>query len=369
MKRWILFVVLIVAISTGATIAVQFLPSKPSSEDGVSFPAPTVDDHKPKPKAVVEGELTHKFGTMAQHETGRKTWVVRNEGQAPLELWMVSSTCSCTVAKLKGGKRASVEPGDQTEIALEWETKENSGTYSKAATIGTSDPTLPQFTLGAEGTIRPPVEIYPPGKTLHYMVLNDDKPDHVMGFALYSVDRPDFKITKITSSKPELIVGEVKSITKDELKQMKIEKGHRVDVNVKSGLPLGDFREELIVTTDHPKMPEVRLTVTGKMTGPISVVPEKLLMHPVLSKDGAHREMTLTVSNQRETKFQVFQKPAQVEIAIAPSGDTAKTGRYRMTVTVPPGTPPADIEDWIILKTDNPKAEEIKIPISIIIAG
>jgi hypothetical protein len=36
-----------------------------------------------------------------------------------------------------------------------------------------------------------------------------------------------------------------------------------------------------------------------------------------------------------------------------------------MKVTVPPGMPPGQILDYIVLKTDHPKAGELKIPLAV----
>ena len=55
----------------------------------------------PQPKVEVPEPLTHEFGTMPQLTDGTHTWEFKNVGDADLELWMESSTCSCTVAKLK----------------------------------------------------------------------------------------------------------------------------------------------------------------------------------------------------------------------------------------------------------------------------
>jgi hypothetical protein len=38
-----------------------------------------------------------------------------------------------------------------------------------------------------------------------------------------------------------------------------------------------------------------------------------------------------------------------------------------MTVTVPPGTASGTVSGEIVLKTDNPKVSELKIPVSILI--
>ena len=86
---------------------------------------------------------------MPQLSTGTHAWLFKNVGDADLELWFESSTCSCTVAKLKSAdgeekKRLVVKPKDSTPIDLEWQTKMFHDEYTKGATIGTNDPTRPE---------------------------------------------------------------------------------------------------------------------------------------------------------------------------------------------------------------------------------
>ena len=147
---------------------------------------------------------------------------------------------------------------------------------------------------------------------------------------------------------------------------MKVKGGYRVEINVKPGLPLGSFREEVIVETDHPREPELRLTVFGKVVGPITMIPEHLRMLNVNSSDGGRGEVTLIVRGLRATQFSVEHKPEKVKVDIAPTDGTSQ-GKYRLTVTVPPGTPPEEIEDQIVLKTDHPQAAVVTIPVTIFI--
>ena len=160
-----------------------------------------------EPKAVVEGAKVFEFGTMPQNTTGKHTWIVRNEGQGILELWMISSTCSCTLAKFKDGKKAFVKPGESTEITLEFETRQNNGLYEKGADIGSNDPNLPKFMLHVHGKVYPAVMVYPPleGERLVNFLMdisNDVDELRLPGRRSCSKDRPETKIVKVTSSDP-----------------------------------------------------------------------------------------------------------------------------------------------------------------------
>ena len=57
----------------------------------------------------------------------------------------------------------------------------------------------------------------------------------------------------------------------------------------------------------------------------------------------------------------------KLDVAVAPDEKSKRKGRYLVTVKVPPGTASGTVSGDIVLKTDNPKASELKIPVSILI--
>ena len=366
MKRWLLLVFLLVGLSAAGTVAVQsWMAGSGGPDQPLITPVPKRTGNEPK--AVVEGKLDYNFGMLPQRTTGKHSWVVRNEGKSDLELWMISSTCSCTLAKFKDGQKAVVKPGESTEIVLEYETRENNGDYAKGATIGTNDPSYPSFPLAAKGKVYPAVMTYPNEPVVNFGVISSEVPDSVVPVAVFSFDRPETKVLKVTSANPS-VTGDAAELTAQELKSLPpkdVKRGMRVLIHVKPGMPLGTFRDEVVIVTDHPKQPEVRLSLMGKVTGPINCVPGAVSMHDVYGKAGATNELNLVVANARATKFEVAKKPEKLQVEVVPADAEKKAGRYRLVVTVPPGTAPMRIEDEIVLKTDHPKAARVIVPVSI----
>ena len=364
MTRWIVLAVLVVVLATAATVAVQFMPVTLSAASGANskFPVPAAPEVKgPKPKVVIEGEKTFEFGTLPQRTTGKHGWVVKNGGEGNLELWMISSTCSCTLAKFKDGKRTTVKPGESTEIVLEYETRENNGDYQKGAQIGTNDPDLPEFPLYVHGAVYPAIITVPSGTTVNFMTVPNEVDDHMQYIGLFSKDRPDLKILKVATSNDKAIQLTPEPMTEEECKNLKIEKGYRLPIHVKSILPLGVFKEEIVLTTDHPQEPELRLTVIGKMSGPVNLIPPQLSMHQAKGQSGDKGEVIVAVRQGRETQIRVEKAPAPLQCTVT----AERKGRYKLTVTIPPGTPAQEIEGEIVLKTDHPKAETVHVPVDI----
>ena len=364
MKRWILLIFLVVGLSGAVTLLMQYVQVEVTDEEPILISGKGANPSTPSGKAVLFEPVKFNFGTMPQRATGKHTWKIKNEGPGDLEIWMKSSTCSCTLAKFKDGKGTIVKPGETSDIDLEFETRENNGNYEKGADIGTSDPSMPSFALRVQGQVFPPVLTYPADPIVNFGTINNDTENNYFYMAVFSRDRPDTQITKVTSSKPDLIVGTAEPMKPDEATQLKVAKGQKLTINAKAGLPLGLFREEVIVSTDHPQQPEIKLMVGGRMSGPIATVPTRLSLHDADTEKGGSAELVISVRNNQATKFEVVKAPKALKIDISLT-DEGKPGRYKLVATIPPGTPAQQVDEDIVLKTDHPHAGEVIIPASV----
>jgi hypothetical protein len=368
MKRWIILAVLAFILTVSGALAVLSVPD--------SVPEPSVPVRRqsegPPPKLELVGQPVYDFGTMSQHSKGVHSWQIKNVGQGVLEIWLLETTCSCTVATLQAevGQEGStkktvvVQPGQSTPIDVSWDTKAWKR-FAHSAMLGTNDPTNPSFTLAVRGKVVPHVAVDP--EQVGFPTFSNEETRQAK-LSLFSADRADLKLVKVSTSKPGLLVAHTTPMTPAEAKLLKVETGYHLTVEIKPGMPPGGFREEVVIQTDHPRQPEVRVAVTGHVSGPISAVPERLRMPNVTSRDGASREVTLLVRGGRQTHFEVAHKPEKVEVAIEPDDTPTMKGRYRMTVKVPAGTAAGPVNDQIILRTDHPNFSELGIPVSIFIS-
>ncbi|WP_435015529.1 DUF1573 domain-containing protein [Tundrisphaera sp. TA3] len=370
MKSWILLIVVVAGISAAATVAVPLLTADAGlRKPGIAAPSSRPDG--PAPALNVDGSLTHNFGHMAQNQDGKHTWVFRNDGPGPLELRTLSSTCSCTLAQL--GKNSEkfiiIEPGQSGPIDLTWQTKQNNGSYRQSATIGTNDPNRPEIVLTVEGTVQPAIVTVPGESSINFGSVSNEQP-HTNRVALFSGDRPDFKIVRLVSSNPDRLKVEAGALSKEECETLKATAGHSVQVTLLPTPHLGAFAEEIMIETDHPLRKEVRFTVLGKTEGPIIVTPASgAILHNATTRDGGSIDLTLWCRGQSQTKFTVAKKPDHVGVAIEPVGqaETGKNSKYRMTVSVEPSSPAGKIKGEIVLSTDNPNASEVKVPVDILV--
>jgi hypothetical protein len=364
MIRWILLAVLVVAVSASVPIVLSALPS---TEGGSTLHPATTKPTGPVGKLAFEGDRVHDFGVLAQDGHGEKSWVVKNVGEGDLEILKGATSCRCTVANFKNNESKIVlKPGESTELKITWHAKpDDNGPFAQEASIETNDPEQPKMSFRITGNVQPAISMQPPVPDFDFSTTpNDVKTPSRL--ALSSADKPDFKITSVTTTNPEAIETAVHPLSDAEKKQLKYENGYRVDINLLPSKALGAFNEEVIINTDHPMRPSIRVVVRGNRVGPIALAPSSIRIHDATSSDGGSKTMILTVRDREEpTKIEVEQQPEKFQVTIEPvdnKDNASKIHRYRLTATVPPGTTPGASAGVLLLKTDHPSAQQIKIP-------
>jgi hypothetical protein len=377
MKSWFILAAVAVGSTVAFTVAIRLLtPDSLSNEPG--FPAPVEGaGDGPPPVVEVEGDLTYKFGVMAQETEGKHSWVFKNNGSGPLELRSVRTDCSCTVIQLgkpdtptdKRPLSLKVNPGATETIDVQWKTNKADGAYRKTATIGTNDPKRPEIFLLVEGTVRPAVTMVP-AEGINFQTVSNDE-TYKRSLALFSGDHPEMKITNVICSKPAMIGVEQRPMTADEAKAFKAEKGYILDFTLQMVPNLGAFYEEVLVQTDHPMRKDVRIPVVGRLTGPVTFTPDRVVLHDVTSSNGGEEDLTVWVRGRTSAHFEVVSKPEALDVSFEeiPQPPGSKGSKYKMAVKVIPGSPAGKILSEIVLKTDHPSATEVKVPVDILVQG
>ncbi len=375
--RWLIVAGLMVVLGGAATALVKLMPTEGlQGQEENKFLVNTKPDG-PAGKAVIDSDLTYDFGVLAQNQEGKHTWVLKNEGHGDLLLSKGEADCSCTIANFSDSKPTYVlKAGDQTEVTLSWNTRTFDGGFKKNAAVNVlNDPERQSLVFSIAGSVRPAITVQPKEQAATFGSIPSDATETTK-FAIASADKPDMKILKIITTSPAEVSAKAAPLPDADRKALEwvaMKGGYLITVEVKPSTNLGVFQEDVVVTTDHPVLPEVRFTVGGKRDGPIRLTPDAVRMHQVRADDGASTTMMISVRNAPDTKLEVVEAPDNLKVEIIPSdvktGSVAKVRQFKMVVTVPPGTPTGLIEGTITLKSDHPQARQVKIPVDVIILG
>ncbi len=376
MKPWIILTVLAVALTAAITVAGTFISSE-SGPIGPEFPAP-VRRSGPLPKLVLNEDNVFKLNDVSQETKGSHEWTIKNDGEGVLEIRGDSTSCSCTTSDLfegsdlKTGKLVMINPGESKQVKVNYNTKKFTGNYRQFIKVATNDPDKPVIDLVFQGTVKQALVTLPADPSVSFMNVGNDEPV-LRRLIVSSPDHPETKITKMVCSNPELIDVQQVALTPEEAKQHKFDSGYWINITLKPSPNLGEFNEEIVVETDHPLRKSIPLAikVKGKIVGPVSVIPEKVQMFNATSSDGGSQDLTIWARNRSALNLTVASKPEGMDVSIVqqPSQPEIKGSHYKMTVTLAAGRDPGLVEGEILLKTDDPKASEIRVPVAVLIKG
>jgi hypothetical protein len=373
MKSWILLTLLAVALTAVVTVAMPYIATD-TSPRGPEFPALPPPDG-PAPKLVIDQGTKYDFKVLGQEYKGEHQWTFTNEGKGVLEVRGSTVSCSCMSSDFfegpekKTGKLVKIQPGESKVITVNFDTKKWTN-YNQYVTLATNDPDLPTLNLTITGVVKPAIVTMPPDPSVSFASVGNEEPAH-RRLMLGSPDHPEIKITKIISSNPDLIVGESQELTPEEAKNFKLDKGYWINITLKPSPNLGDFNEEIVVETDHPSQKTVSVKAKGKIVGPISLIPDKVEMFNATSSNGGSQVLTIWARGRASVNFVVEKKPEGMEVSIEPqpANPDVKGSSYKMTVKLAPGLESGRVEGEIFLKTDDPKATEIHVPVNVLIKG
>ncbi|MDX1964878.1 MAG: DUF1573 domain-containing protein [Pirellulales bacterium] len=255
-------------------LGVAELPSDPvaSTEargDQATPPSPAPENDFPRWE-VTEG-VEHHFGTMTISGEGAHQFKIRNVGQRPLTLKLLNTSCKCTLAQISN---AEIPVGESTPVELKWTAEGRPGPFTQTAVIETNDPVRPLLRLTIKGRLAPSSLIDP--TELLFTEISSGTPAtaefSLRHFILRELPQPNWKWQDASTA--EYFQVEFRPLTPEELAENGVAAltGWRGIVTVRPGLPLGNFRQALLLNWPGGEIAETLIPVQGTITGAVSLV-------------------------------------------------------------------------------------------------
>lgn len=314
----------------------------------------TIAASGPHPKAVLEEEI-YDFGKMILGNTDNHSFVIRNDGEAPLVLKKGIVACKCTVPTIP---EEAIPPGGTAEIVMEWKPLGPDEAFDKFAEIWTNDPENEKITLKITGEVRQLVQMQP-SSPWTISTVREDEPTTITGGIASGQD--EFQILEISTTADWLSV-EARPLEEDELTRFGegMASGYMLTATVHPEMPVGRFQEAITIKTDLRlgdgigyQMP---ISVSGTRPGPFSILGQEwfgsemtVRMEKVDPAKG--KSVTLSLFTAREdepmTLTSVETDPDIAEVTLTrDEAFPAKTKeRYKLTFTLPAGVPAGRYSD------------------------
>ena len=292
-----------------------------------------------RPRAIFK-KLSHDFGLLSPHETASYSFKVTNQGEAPLHLEVLDSTCKCTVGNLKTPLLAA---GESTYVKLTWNTGYQNEEYQQSVTIKTNDARRETITLTVKGEVR--AELVIPESIVFDKC---DAGEHAKAeFVVYSQLWNDFSITDLKSELRDFN-WDVEPIDPSAPELGDIEAKTAYKVNVFSyRQERGKFEGDFSITVEPPggEAPQTReVKASGYVRSAIGFYSP--LIHKTEGLDigtilkGKRHEVHLTVRSRGKERRELAildaepKKGIQYELKLNPDNES-----YRLSIIIPEDCP------------------------------
>jgi hypothetical protein len=214
----------------------------------------------PVPRIACD-EPTYHFGDAENTDTIKHTFVLKNEGDAPLQINRVRPACGCTVAKLSS---KLIRPGEQAEVSTSLSLKGRRGHQRKSITVESNDPQTRRFMLYLEGDVVAPLQIAP-----DRLFFGQIDPDATVTKTIdIRANNKAVKITGVISTEPHYQAS-VETVNEG--------RAYRVNVETVPPMPEGHVNGFIRISRDN-NQPDINVPVSAVVSGPLAFAPREIIL-------------------------------------------------------------------------------------------
>ena len=333
------------------------------------------------PRAVVVNGERHQFGTMDRFAKGSHTFVIRNDGSAPLEIALGHTTCKCTVGELSTSRLA---PGESTDVKLDWQVKTGDTMFEQSAELITNDPQHNPIHLTIHGNV---VDRVRPEET--HITLNDlsTNETRIVQMRIWAYQATDLEVTDHRWIKPEYVDHlqvSFEPVPPDVRRPPGATSGLVVVLKILPGLPLGPISQTLQLTFNVSDRDPMELPLQGTVISDISlagpgVTASRLVVNFGQLKVGQGMKRTVFITAKgpfrNDTQVQLTGTEPAVDFQ-ASLGETIRDNpalvRFPLTIEIPPSAPPIarngdESYARIKLSTTHPQVKELVVKVRYVV--
>jgi Protein of unknown function (DUF1573) len=295
----------------------------------------------PKAEAI---DPIYNFGAAPSGPPVKHVFKIRNAGTGTLTIDGVTTSCGCTAAK---PTKNSLAPGEQSDIAVTFDTIGEKGPSTRTITVVTNDPKQRQLELTLKGDLRAQVEAAPSFVAFGIVKHGVEKTSRVTIADL--VNDKELQVGPITNSSSNVKVSqEPRTDGKP---------GAMLTVTVLKSMPVGPFDDTIKVKTSRAPL---NIAVYGTVTGDLTVSPAQVSFGIVPHHQSALRIVRLTnAGGQAINVLGVTSSNQSVTAAVEP----IKAGKeYKVTLELRPNTPDGALRGAIAIRTDDPQETWVNVP-------
>jgi Protein of unknown function (DUF1573) len=359
--------VVMIAVCVALTAAISFAadePAKPKKSADVKAEAPAKDA---APRLTIV-EPIKDYGTIPKGEKLDWSFVVKNTGDADLQIIAAKPGCGCTVADFD----KVIKPGETGKVTAHVDTTAFAGPIAKTVTLETNDPTTPTSQLTIHAIVKPYVEAFPAG-FVRYNLLQGEADTQTV--TLYSEEEEPFQVTKIELPVDPTTNAPVKWATATFEKAAEADKApnvgrpgqdqYRVKITVGgTDAKLGPLSDKVHIITTSKHQPDYYVSISGVIRPPFRVEPTALNFGEVSPADvAATRTVMLHSNNLRAPEsFVVSKAESSVSAVVTSVKPSANKGEYEVTLQIAKDAKPGDLDGTVKIYTNDKMSPVVTVP-------
>jgi hypothetical protein len=310
-------------------------------------------------KIEIVGGNEYNFGTMKRGGKRSHAFVFKNVGDAPADVWFIRSSCKCTVGRFQ---RATLKPGDETEVELEWVLEGYGPDFAQTATIGSTAPAQEEISLTIRGKIGQSHVFDPPGILVADLISNEDA---VFEGKIFCLEQAPMVFDDATVADPSVakkiycIFDQPRPLTDEETVLYPEAKSVlEYKVTVAKGIGATSLNTNVVFRNSRNAEEEpALLPVSGRIVTPVRIIAgsdyseeRKILRLGIApSSAGLKKSLLMAISTKEfpdaEISFKEILPPevaGKINVTVGNPTIRGTSKIYPVTIEIPPGSEPVE---------------------------
>jgi uncharacterized protein DUF1573 len=306
-----------------------------------------------KPK-IVAMEPVKDVGTVPKGEKIVQDFVIRNDGDAVLEITDIHPACGCTVAEFD----TSIAPGKTGKVHASVDTSTFNGAIAKGMTVFSNDPATPQLELTVRAKVEPYISVKP--GYARYVTVQGEPVEGDITQTLWTNDGSSMDITGIDSPWPYLKVTYREAKPEERQPDAK-GKQWRLEMKLSNDAKVGPLAEYVTVHTNHPKQKLVQIPVTGFVRPMIAVTPQVADFGTLEVKEPTKKVINIRNFATEPIKVTGVEESVKgIEAKLQPLDEGRE---YQVQLTLSPELAKGSFEGKLTIRTDSAKMPVLEVPL------
>lgn len=286
------------------------------------------------------------FGQVFRGQKIEHVFEFENRGKDILNIGKVKTSCGCTAAILTNH---SIPPGKKGEIKTTFHSRSLAGNVTKDIAVISNDPERPSYKLTISGEIIEDVIIKPRNIDFGSVRVGEKTNKTV---SIKSQTKPDFKIKKITSSKPFINASIAEE--KNGVYVIKVALEHNPEI--------GRFSGGIVLETNSQILKKVIIPFFGEIVGDITTYPKKIYYGFVTKGKELSQKLYVKINESNIKILSIKVSPDYIDTKIIEKNET-NNHHYLIEVKLHAETAVGKIGGVLELYTSSKIQPVMKIPI------